>query len=119
MAQTDQELATEAAARANTAANEPRDPTKVRSSVRAAAAAARAAIPAGAGKLNEPNISAAGSAVIPQPGAARDSGSAPAAPASTERQVLLVDDKEYDELTQGQKPGEQTPPVKPGEEGAP
>lgn len=108
---TDAQLATEAAQRANAAANEPRDPRTVRSSIKAAAAAARAAIPAGAGKLNEPAIADAGTGVaVPRTGAAPDSGGAgtPApAPGTQEQPVLLVDDDEFDELQQQAEGGEQ------------
>jgi hypothetical protein len=111
---TDQQLATEAAARAGAAVNEQRDPTKVRSSIRAAAAAARAAIPAGAGRLDEPTIADAGSAVVPRTGAAPDSGAAPA-PGTKEVPVVMVDDKEYEQLEKQQREGGKAPAEGEGE----
>lgn len=114
---TPEQLSTEAAARANEAANQPRDPRTVRSSIKAAAAQARAAIPAGAGKLNEPAIAEAGSAVVPRTGAAPDSGTPAAAakPGTKEVPVVLVNDKEYDELEAGQREGGKPPAKGEGE----
>jgi hypothetical protein len=117
MAKTDAELATEAAARADAAANQPRDPRTVRSSIRAAAAAARAAIPEGAGRLNEPVIADAGTGVVPQPGAGHHEGERAPAPASgqpSEVKVTIVNDEEYDAL-EAQQRGERPPGARSAE----